>query len=46
MYGHLFDAVFNFDDKFDDPEHNWGNQVSLEKGLAGTGITPIPVCHD
>ena len=46
MYGHLFDAVFNFDEKFDDPEHNWRNQVSLEKGLAGTGIKPVPVCHD
>lgn len=46
MYGHLFDAVFNFDDKFDDPEHNWRNQVYLEKGLAGTGIKPIPVVHD
>ena len=46
MYGHLFDTVFNFDDKFDDPEHNWRNQISLEKGLAGTGIKPVPVCHD
>jgi hypothetical protein len=46
MYGHLFDGVFNFDDKFDDPDHNWRNQVFLEKGLAGTGLKPVPVCHD
>jgi len=46
MYGHLFDAVFNFDDKFDDPEHNLNNQLFLEKGLEGTGIKPIPVVHD
>jgi hypothetical protein len=46
MYGHLFDAVFNFDDKFDDPDHNWRNQVALEEGLAGTVVKPVPVCHD
>jgi len=46
MYGHLFDQVFNLDDKFDDPDHNWRNQVYLEQGLAGTGIKVVPVCHD
>ena len=46
MFGHFFDVVFNFDDKFDDPEHNWRNQVYLEKGLEGTGIKPVPVVHD
>jgi hypothetical protein len=46
MYGHLFDVVFNFDDKFGDPDHNWRNQVYLEQGLAGTGIKPVPVVHD
>ena len=46
MFGHLFDVVFNFDDKFGDPDHNWKNQVYLEDGLAGTGIKPVPVVHD
>lgn len=45
-YGHLFDEVFNFDDQFEDPQHNWKNQVILENGLAGTGVKPIPVVHD
>lgn len=46
MYGHLFDAVFNFDDKFDDPQHNLQNQIYLEEGLEGTGVVPVPVVHD
>jgi hypothetical protein len=45
-YGHLFDAVFNFDDEFENPEHNMENQNTLERGLAGTGIKPVPVVHD
>jgi hypothetical protein len=46
MYGHLFDVVFNFDDNFNDPDHNLKNQLILEEGLARTGIKPIPVIHD
>jgi hypothetical protein len=45
-YGKYFDAVFNLDDDFTNPDHNYNNQVYLEKGLQGTGILPIPVVHD
>jgi hypothetical protein len=45
-YGHLFNAVFNFDDEFENPEHNQENQNILERGLAGTGIKPVPVVHN
>jgi hypothetical protein len=45
-YGALFNQVFNFDDEFDNPEHNLENQTILEKGLAGTQIKVIPVVHD
>ena len=45
-FGHLFDQVFNFDDEFENPDHNLENQNILERGLAGTGIKVIPVVHD
>lgn len=45
-YGRFFNALFSFDDDFEDPEHNEDNQSILEEGLAGTGIKVIPVVHD
>jgi len=45
-YGHLFDAVFNLDDDFDNPEHNFSNQVYLEESLSEMSVRPIPVIHD
>jgi hypothetical protein len=46
MFGHLFDAVFNLDDKFYDPDHNLQNQLYLEDGLKDKNVKPIPVVHD
>ena len=45
-YGHLFDAVFNLDDKFDNPDHNFNNQAYLEEALSEMSVRPIPVIHD
>lgn len=45
-YGHLYDQVFNLDDRFDDPEHNLRNQQLLEEDLPSTCKKPIPVIHD
>lgn len=44
-YGHLYDGVFNLDDDFSDPEHNWRNQIYLEKHLPKGAKKPIPVLH-
>jgi hypothetical protein len=46
MFGRSYDAVFNFDNSFADPDHNLINQVTLENNLKGTGIRAIPVIHD
>lgn len=46
LYGDKYDACFNLDNDFNNPDHNLQNQLYLEKGLAGTGILPIPVIHD
>lgn len=43
-YGHLFDCVFNLDDKFDNPEHNQRHQDYLQKDVAREKW-PIPVVH-
>ncbi len=43
-YGHLFDHVFNLDDKFDNPEHNQRHQDYLQKDVARERW-PIPVVH-
>ena len=43
-YGHLFDCVFNLDDKFDNPEHNQRNQDYLQQGVI-TERWPVPVVH-
>jgi hypothetical protein len=45
-YGPLFDAVFNLDDDFNNPDHNFNNQAYLEEALSGTSVRPIPVIHD
>jgi hypothetical protein len=45
-YGHLFDAVFNLDDDFNNPDHNFNNQAYLEEALSETPVRPIPVIHD
>jgi hypothetical protein len=45
-YGDLFDHCFSLDDRFDDPEHNFTNQMILETVLDGKGWRPIPVVHD
>jgi len=44
-YWHLFDQDFNFDDKFNDPEHNFQNQLSIEEKAPGIR-RPLPVLHD
>jgi hypothetical protein len=45
-HGHLFDVVFNLDDRFDDPEHNLLNrQLYLEDELPPNVKAPIPVVH-
>jgi hypothetical protein len=46
LYGDKFDACFNLDDDFNNPAHNLRNQLYLERGLADTGILPVPVIHD
>ena len=46
MFGHLFEAYFNLDDRFDDAEHNLRNQIYLEKRLASGLKRPVPVIHD
>ena len=45
-YGSLFDGVFNLDDDFNNPEHNFNNQAFLEENLSEVGLRPIPVIHD
>ena len=45
-YGHLFDAVFNLDDDFNNPDHNYNNQAYLEEALSEMTVRPIPVIHD
>jgi hypothetical protein len=45
-YGHLFDAVFNLDDDFNNPGHNFNNQAYLEETLSEKSVRPIPVIHD
>ena len=46
LYGSYFNEYFNLDDKFDDYEHNMGNQFKLEEMLEGSGRKPIPVVHN
>jgi hypothetical protein len=46
LYGKMFDETFNLDDKFDDPDHNWQNQVHLEQHLPPKLKKPIPVVHN
>ena len=46
MFGHHFDYCFNLDDDFLNPEHNFNNQVILEKSLSEKIRRPIPVIHD
>jgi len=43
-YGHLFDCVFNLDDKFDNPEHNQRHQDYLQQGVT-RDRWPVPVVH-
>jgi len=45
-YGNLYDVSFNLDNDFDDPDHNWRNQVYLEHHLPVNVQKPIPVIHD
>jgi hypothetical protein len=45
-HGHHFDQYFNLDDQFDNPYHNWENQVVLENQLPPGAKKPIPVVHD
>jgi len=46
LNGKPFDVTFNLDDNFSDPEHNWQNQVYLEKHLSKGIEKPVPVLHD
>jgi len=46
MFGHHFDFCFNLDDDFNNPDHNFNNQVFLENGLPDGLKRPIPVIHD
>ncbi len=46
LYGRFFDQYFNLDNKFDDPEHNYENQIILEERLPDEPKKPIPVIHD
>lgn len=46
LNGKAFDVTFNLDDNFDDPDHNWQNQVYLEKHLSKGIGKPVPVLHD
>ena len=45
-YGHLYDAVFMLDDDFENPDHNFINQMFLEEGLPTGAKRPAPVIHD
>jgi len=45
-FGSKYDACFNLDDHFNDPDHNLQHQLYLEKGLTGTSVRPVPVIHD
>lgn len=45
-FGDPFDLRFTLDDKFDDAEHNYNNQVELEAMLDDKDWKPIPVVHD
>jgi len=45
-FGDKFDACFNLDDDFNDPEHNLQNQFFIESCLAGSGTLLVPVVHD
>jgi len=44
--GHLFDQYFNFDDQFENPDHNEENQLYLVEQLPASAKRPIPVLHD
>ena len=45
-YSHKFDAIFNLDDDFNNPEHNFNNQAYLEEDLPAGAKRPAPVIHD
>jgi hypothetical protein len=45
LYGDRFDAYFNLDDDFDDPDHNQWNQQYLEEQLPPGAKKPVPVVH-
>jgi hypothetical protein len=45
-FGSYFDEVFSLDDDFNNPDHNFNNQVFLEKDLPEGAKRPIPVIHD
>jgi hypothetical protein len=45
-YGHKFDVVFNLDDDFNNPYHNFNNQAYLEENLPEGAKRPAPVIHD
>ena len=45
-FGSYFDEVFSLDDDFQNPDHNFNNQVFLEKDLPEGAKKPIPVIHD
>ncbi|MFA5617791.1 MAG: hypothetical protein WDK95_13190, partial [Syntrophorhabdaceae bacterium] len=42
-YGDKFDSCFNLDDRFDNPDHNFVNQIYLEDNPS---TVPVPVVHD
>ena len=44
--GRLFDQYFNFDDQFENPDHNEENQLYLVEQLPASAKRPIPVLHD
>ena len=46
MFGDEFDAFFNLDDEFNDPDHNQLHQKYLEDGLSANSKKPVPVVHD
>lgn len=45
-YSHKFDVVFNLDDDFNNPDHNFNNQTYLEEDLPEGAKIPAPVIHD
>jgi len=45
-FGSYFDEVFSLDEDFQNPDHNFNNQVFLEKDLPEGVKKPIPVIHD